>query len=116
MEPRPHCSMKLGVAAVVLSLVAACGLPATSIGDIKARPAEFTGREITVAGEVRDPIKLPFLPGFYTLVDSTGDIVVLTDGEPPAPGAKVRIRARPDNAATIGGRALGLHLKELKRD
>jgi hypothetical protein len=109
-------SVTAGVIGAVLLLAAACGLAATSIADIKARPADFTGREITVAGDVRDPIKLPFVPGFYTLVDSTGDIVVLTDGEPPPSGARVRIRARAENAATLGGRAFGLHLKELKRD
>lgn len=112
---RPARPRRLPVSCAVLLLavlVATCGLMATPVGDILAKPADFEGREVTVSGDVRNVVKLPFLPGFYSIRDKSGEIVVLTDGAVPAEGASVRIRARVESAATIGGRALGVHLRE----
>jgi hypothetical protein len=103
-----------GAVILALAIGAACGLVSTPVGDILARPAEFQGRQVTVSGTASAVVKLPFLPGFYSLKDSTGEIVVLTDGNVPTEGASVRIRVTVESAATVGGRVLGIHLREVK--
>ncbi len=101
---------------VVLLLTAgACRYLTTNIGDIEANPSQYLGREVTVAGEVTNVVKLPFLPGAYSIKDATGQMVVLTDGQPPAGGTTVRLRARVESPATIGGPAMAVHLKEIQR-
>jgi len=100
----------------VLFLVAAgCRFVTTRIGDITSNPGNYLGREVTVAGEVVESLKLPLLPGGYTLRDTTGQILVLTAGQPPLTGARVRVRARVESAATIGGQVVALHLTEVRR-
>jgi len=102
------------LAALVLST--GCGLTTTKIGDIQARSDQFVGREVTVSGEVTTSMKLPFLPGFYGVKDDTGEIIVVTDGQIPATGAKVRVKGHVEAAASIGGRSLGIHLREVRTD
>jgi hypothetical protein len=98
---------------LVAALAVACGLVSTPIGDILAKPAEFEGKDVTVSGTASGVVKLPFLPGFYSLKDSSGEIVVLTEGKVPTEGSSVRIRAKVESAATVGGRAFGTHLREI---
>jgi len=114
---KPIHAMRLLVCLMVVSVIgpaAGCGLFATSIGDIQAKPQDFIGREVTVAGEVANSVKLPFLPGFYTVKDRTGEIAVLASAQPPAVGSKVRVKGRVEAAATIGGQSIGVHIRESK--
>ena len=100
------------VLVILVGAAAGCGLFATSIGDIQAKPQDFIGREVTVAGEVTNTMKLPFLPGFYTVKDKTGEISVFAGAQPPALGARVRVKGRVEAAATIGGQSFGVHIRE----
>ena len=93
---------------VVVTALAGCRFATTRIGDIQARPGGYLNREVTVAGSVTDSIKLPFLPGLYSVNDGSGVISVLTNSQPPLSGDRVRIRARVASAATIGGQTVGL--------
>jgi hypothetical protein len=106
---------RLGILIVVLLALGGCGYATTNIGDITSKPAEFVGKEVTVAGEVTASAKLPFVPAGYTVQDSTGQMAVMTSGELPPAGTRVRIRARVEAGATIGGKAIGLYLRETRR-
>jgi hypothetical protein len=105
----------LVLAGVLISAAAGCRYLTTNIGSITANPGDYLSQEVTVVGTVGDSVKLPFLPGAYQLKDDTGEIYVLTSGEAPLKGMRVRIKARVETAATFGGQAIGLHLSELHR-
>jgi len=92
-----------------------CRYVTTSIEDIKAGPGAYLGHEVTVAGDVTDAIKIPFLPGVYGVRDGSGEMKVLTNTQPPLSGARVRLQVRVEAAATIDGQAIGLHLVEIRR-
>ena len=62
------------VAAALVLASSGCRYVTTSIGDIEARPGAYLGREVTVAGNVSDSIKLPFLPGLYGIHDGSGEL------------------------------------------
>jgi hypothetical protein len=106
---------QLGVVILVLLALGGCGYLATNIGDIAAKPTEFLGKDVTVVGEVTSSAKLPFLPAGYTIQDATGQMPVVTSGQLPAEHTKLRIRARVEASATVGGKAIGLYLRETTR-
>ena len=99
-------------------LATACDVPGIGserIGKITQEPARYVGHEVTVAGTVSKTVQLPFLPGIYWLSDGTGEIAVLATGTAPLSPSKVRLRARVENVAALGGVPLGLHLVEVRR-
>ena len=95
----------------LLAGTVACTL-ATPIGNILSKPADYMGKDVTVAGEVTGSFKLPLVPAVYTIRDETGEIPVVSDGQLPSTGARVRIRARVESAISFGVRSFGVHLKE----
>ena len=103
------------IAASLVMTCAGCRLVTTKIGSIQAKPGEYLSREVTVAGNVTDSIKFPFLPGVYGVRDGSGEMKVLTNTQPPLSGARVRLQVRVETAATIDGQAIGLHLVEIRR-
>ena len=103
------------IAASLVMTCAGCRFVTTKIGSIQAKPGEYLTREVTVAGNVTDSIKLPFLPGVYGVRDGSGEMKVLTNTQPPLSGARVRLQVRVEAAATIDGQAIGLHLVEIRR-
>jgi hypothetical protein len=106
---------RFGIVIAMLLAIGGCGYATTKIGDITSKPEEFLGKEVTVTGEVTASAKLPFVPAGYAVQDATGQMPVVTSGELPPTGAKVRIRARVEAGATIGGKALGIYLRETHR-
>jgi hypothetical protein len=108
-------AVRLVVALAAVLALAACGLVATDIATITSRPADYLGREVTISGTVGDAVKLPLLPGAYSMKDGTGEILVVTKDQPPPSGSRLRLRCRVESAATLGSRVLGLHLAEVHR-
>lgn len=88
----------------------------TQIGEITAAPASFEGKEIKIKGKVKSLTKIPLLEiSMFTLDDGTGEILVIPAGTAPAEQASVEISGRVESLAIIGGRSLGIHIKETKR-
>jgi len=118
-ENRAVVRMLLTSALLVAMLsVASCsgvGLWATDIGDILSKPAEYSGSELTVRGRVTKSLKVPFVPGIYWIDDGTGQIAVVTHGQPALSNATVRVRGRVDFVAAVGSMPIGLHIAEIKR-
>ena len=53
----------------------------------------------------------------YRLDDGTGEVTVVSrGGRVPARGARVRVKGRVNEFATLGGRSIGLHLEETDLD
>ncbi len=106
------------LAAVTLAaaLTTACasvpGRPA--IRQVQNQPGRFVDHSVTVTGTVTTSWGVP-LVGFnvFRIDDGTGEItVVSTDRRVPARGARVEVKGKVQDIAVLGGRPLGLHLKE----
>ena len=102
----------LAIALVALS--SACALRGAHIADLQQHPGRYQDRTVTVNGIVTDSWGVPLLPyKFYRVDDGTGQIAVLSDSlRMPGKGEHVRVKGRVGNVAVLGGRSLGLHLRE----
>jgi hypothetical protein len=92
----------------------ACALRGASIADLQQRPARYEDRSVTLSGVVTDSWGVPLLPyKFYRIDDGTGRIAVLSQSSRmPGKGERVRVKGRVSNVAILGGRSVGLHLRE----
>ncbi|MEZ5416393.1 MAG: hypothetical protein R2708_03500 [Vicinamibacterales bacterium] len=104
------------VVVAVLTLGVACasvpGRPA--IRQVQQQPGRFADHSVTVRGVVTTSWGVPVV-GFnvYRVDDGTGEItVVSTERRVPGRGARVEVKGRVQDIAVLGGRPLGLHLKE----
>lgn len=110
--------LRLGLLLGLAALAGCASLPFgyTQIGEITAAPASFEGKEIKIRGKVKSLTKIPLLEiGMFTLDDGTGEIVVIPAGMVPAEQESVAISGRVESLAIIGGKSIGLHIRETKR-
>src|SRR5947209_16017210 len=117
----------------VLGAIAAAGLAVAlsgcavslrnpSISDLQRHPGRYQDRTVSISGVVTSSWGVPMVPfRLYKVDDGTGEVTVVSQStRMPARGERVRVKGRVDDVAVLGGRALGLHLKEealyVKRD
>jgi hypothetical protein len=105
------------MAAAALALVVpACALSLRNpdIADIQRHPARYQDRTVSVSGVVTSSWGLPLVPfRFYKVDDGTGEVTVLSQGSRmPSKGEHVRVKGRVQDVAVLGGRPLGLHIRE----
>src|SRR5438270_12816221 len=102
------------VTLVVGSSACALSLRNPDIADLQRHPGRYQDRTVSVSGVVTNSWGLPLLPfRFYKVDDGTGEVTVLSQGSrTPAAGERVRVKGRVQDVAVIGGRPLGLHLRE----
>jgi hypothetical protein len=110
-------SYRVTLPMVALSIAltsSACALRAANIEDLQQRPGRYEDRSVTLTGVVTDSWGVPLLPyKFYRVDDGTGQIAVLSQSSRmPGKGERVRVKGRVSNIAILGGRSLGLHLRE----
>ncbi len=104
-------------AALALTLSAGCvSLGSASIADIQQRPGRYHDRSVNIDGVVTSSWGLPLIPyRFYKVDDGTGEVTVLSQSSRmPARGERVKVRGKVNEVAILGGRPLGLHLREEK--
>jgi DNA/RNA endonuclease YhcR with UshA esterase domain len=103
------------VLAVALGAAACASVPGRpAIQQVQTQPGRFVDHSVTVSGTVTTAWGVPFV-GFnvYRVNDGTGEItVVSTDRRVPGKGARVEVRGKVQDVAVLGGRPLGLHLRE----
>lgn len=88
----------------------------TKISDLQKNPSQYDGKEVKIKGKVIDVMKLPFFEmKLYMVKDDTGEILVTTDTTTPGMDTEVRVKGVLDTMAIIGGKSIGLHLKESQR-
>ena len=65
-------------------------------------------------GVVTSSWGVPLVPfRFYKVDDGTGEMTVLSQSaRMPGKGERVRVKGRVQDVAVLGGRAVGLHLRE----
>jgi len=110
-----HHSRCLAVAALAATLSAcALSLHNPNISDLRRHPGRYQDRTVSISGVVTSSWGLPLVPfRFYKVDDGTGEVTVLSDGlRMPASGEHVRVKGRVQDVAILGGRPLGLHLRE----
>ena len=105
--------------ALILTLVAtisacAMSLRSPNITDLQRHPGRYQDQTVSVSGVVTSSWGLPLVPfKFYKVDDGTGEVTVLSEHmRMPARGERVRVKGRVGDVAVIGGRAVGLHLRE----
>jgi hypothetical protein len=84
------------------------------IVDLQRHPGRYQDHTVSVSGVVTSSWGVPLVPfRFYKVDDGTGEVTVLSNGtQMPAAGEHVRVKGRVQDVAIIGGRPLGLHLRE----
>jgi hypothetical protein len=105
---------------VLLSMISGCALTArrASIAELKYNPGRYHDRTVSIDGVVTSAYGGPFIPvQMYKVDDGTGELFVISQhGRVPTKGAHVRVKGRVGDVATLGGRAVGLHLRETDLD
>lgn len=84
------------------------------ISDLRRHPGRYQDRTVSVSGVVTSSWGVPLVPfRFYKVDDGTGEVTVLSQSSRmPAKGERVRVKGRVQDVAMLGGRAVGLHLRE----
>jgi len=106
----------LGSALIVAFTLSGCALSLRNpdIAELQRHPGRYQDQSVSVSGVVTNSWGLPLVPfRFYKVSDGTGEVTVLSDGlRTPASGEHVRVKGRVQEVAILGGRPLGLHLRE----
>jgi len=104
------------IAASMAVTLSGCALSLRNpdIADLQRHPGRYQDQMVSINGVVTTSWGVPLVPlRFYKVDDGTGEVTVLSDGRRiPASGERVRVRGRVEDVAVIGGRPLGLHLRE----
>jgi hypothetical protein len=116
-----HGSMKttlsrfLAIAALAV-IVQGCALSLRNpdIADLQRHPGRYTDRTVSVSGVVTSSWGVPLVPfRFYKVDDGTGEVTVLSQSSRmPGRGERVRVKGKVQDVAVLGGRAVGLHIRE----
>jgi hypothetical protein len=109
----PRLARRLAVAIGLAAILAGCATGA-SVAQVKTNPGRYVDRNVTVHGTVTSSWGIPLVPfKMYQVDDGTGEILVLSQHERvPAKGARVRVTGKVGEVALLGGRSIGLHMKE----
>lgn len=106
------------VAAVLTlaALLSGCALAVRrpSVAELKFNPGRYHDRTVAIDGVVTSSWGLPLVPfKMYKVSDGTGEVTVIAnDGRVPTRGARVRVKGRVSEVATLGGHAVGLHIQQ----
>ena len=88
----------------------------TPIGQLKASPANFDGREVMLRGVAKDVTRMPLLNlKSYVLQDDSGEATILTERELPKMNEEIRVKVKVRNLAIINGEPLGTTFVEVER-
>ena len=101
---------------LITLLAAGCAVSLRNpdIVEIRRHPGRYQDRTVSVSGVVTSAWGVPLVPfRFYKVDDGTGEVTVLSQGiRLPAAGEHVRVKGRVEDVAVLGGRPLGLHIRE----
>jgi hypothetical protein len=108
----------LALALVVSVSACATALRSPRIGDLQDNPGRYQNHSVSINGVVTTSWSVPLAPfHFYKVDDGTGEVTVLSQGSrTPGKGAHVRVKGRVEDFAMLGGRSVGLHLREQSLD
>ena len=107
---------RLTASIAVAAMLSGCALVtrSPSIAELKFNPGRYQDRNVSVEGVVTSSWNVPLVPfRLYRVDDGTGEVtVVANDGRVPTKGARVRVKGKVSDVATLGGQAIGLHIQQ----
>jgi hypothetical protein len=86
-----------------------------SVAELKFNPGRYQNKTVAINGVVTSSWGLPLVPyKLYKVDDGTGEMTIVSQSgrNTPTKGARVRVKGRVSDVATLCGRSLGLHLEE----
>ena len=100
-----NCLALAAVVAVIGILLGGCDATnATPIKEINTSPANFDGKEVTLRGVAKDPMRILLLnTKDYVLKDDSGEVTVMTEADQPNMNEKITIKVKVANIAIING-------------
>lgn len=96
---------RFAAACLVILLSAGCSLMATSIKKILDNPRDYSGKTVTVSGEVTELFSL-FVIKYFMVKDRSGEIIVVTQKPLPAKGSKITVKGTVQEAFSMGDNQL----------
>ena len=100
----------------LFGITSACALSlrSPSVAELRQHPGRYQDRTVSVSGVVTSSWGAPLVPfRFYKVDDGTGEVTVLSQSSRmPGKGERVRVKGRVQDVAILGGRPLGLHIRE----
>ena len=111
-----HKPIIAAVLAVVL-LTAGCAARQVRVAQLKDQPDRYDQKTIRVVGMVTSSFGIPLVPfQVYNVDDGTGEIsVISTSGRTPSRGSRVEVKGKVGEVLVLGGRSIGLHIREEDR-
>jgi hypothetical protein len=101
------------------ALIAGCAFATSpTVAELKYNPGRYQDKTVALTGVVTSSWGVPLLPfRLYRIDDGTGELtVVAQDGRVPTKGARVRVKGKVNDVATLGGQSLGLHIRQTDID
>src|SRR5262245_24755421 len=107
----------LAVALLCAFFMAGCTARSVRIAQLKDQPTKYDDKAVSITGTVTNSWGIPLVPfQLYSVDDGSGEITVVSNsGRTPAKGTRVQVKGRINEFATLGGRAIGLHVQEQDR-
>src|SRR6266446_2484140 len=107
---------RLAFAVALVGFTSACALSLRNpdISELQRHPGRYQDRTVSISGVVTSSWGVPLVPfRFYKVDDGTGEVTVLSQSaRMPARGERVRVKGKVQDVAVLGGRAVGLHIRE----
>jgi hypothetical protein len=109
-----HTARNMLFVAALAALLPACALRSPSIQELRDHPGRYQDRTVSVNGVVTSSWGLPLVPfRLYKVDDGTGELTVISSGlRSPGRGERVRVKGKVNDVAILGGRPLGMHIRE----
>ena len=111
--------VRIAASLALLLVVSGCALAARpTVAELKYNPGRYQDRTVAVEGVVTSSWGVPLVPfRMYKVDDGTGEVTVLAeDGRVPTKGARVKVKGRVNDVATLGGQSVGLHIRQTDID
>jgi hypothetical protein len=107
------------IAVVGFAAIAAACASGASVGQVKTNPGRYVDKSVTIRGTVTSAWSIPLVPfRMYQVDDGTGEILVVSEQSRggPSRGSRVRVTGKVGEFAVLGGRSIGLHMRERDLD
>jgi hypothetical protein len=115
----PKSLARLAAPLALAAVLSGCALTTRpTVAELKYNPGKYQDKTVAVEGVVTSSWGVPLLPfRLYKIDDGTGEVtVVAQEGRVPTKGARVRVKGRVNDVATLGGQSLGLHIRQTDLD
>ena len=108
---KPALSVRLSTLIIALIFIGCERFMATPIKKILDNPRDYSGKTVTVSGDVTEVFSL-FIIRYFMVKDSTGEIVIVTQKPLPRKGSKISVKGTVQEAFSLGDKQLIVIVEE----